>query len=98
MEYIALIYKNTDSMPTSAEWSHFFDVATKSGMFRGGSEIGERHTLGRKDVPNTTADIGGYMRFDSDDVDQLKELLKIHPVVEHGGTIDLCEMPKYAAN
>lgn len=94
MEYIALIHKNTDSMTTSDEWNRFFQVATESGMFRGGSEIGKRHTFGSKRVSDTTANVGGYMRFDADDLSQLKELLDKHPVVEHGGTIELCELLK----
>ena len=94
MEYIALIHKNTDSTPTPDEWSRFFQVATNTGMFRGGSEIGKRYTLGTPEVSDTTDHVGGYMRFDSDDLNQLKDLLKRHPVIEHGGTIELCEMPK----
>ncbi len=34
------------------------------------------------------------MRFDSDDKEKLLELLKTHPVVVHGGTVELCEMPE----
>jgi hypothetical protein len=94
VEYIALIHKNADSTPTSDDWSRFFEVAARTGMFRGGSEIGVRYSLGTKAVPDTTASVGGYMRFDSDDLSQLKDLLRMHPVIEHGGSIELCEMPK----
>ncbi len=34
------------------------------------------------------------MRFDADDLNALRALLEDHPVVKHGGTIELCEMPK----
>jgi hypothetical protein len=94
MEYIALIHKNTDSLPTSEEWSRFFAIATKTGVFKGGSEIGNRHAIGEKEVSDTTLNVGGYMRFDSDDLNLLKDLLKKHPVIKHGGTIELCEMLK----
>lgn len=94
MEYIALIHKNTDSAPASDEWSRFIEVATNTGMFRGGSEIGKRHRLGSKQIADSSNELGGYMRFDSDDLSQLKELLKQHPTIAHGGTIELCEMPK----
>ena len=94
MQYIALIHKNTDTTPTSAEWGHFFEVAAETGMFKGGSAIGSRHTVGRKVVPDTTQDVGGFMRFDSEDLSQLNELLERHPVVKHGGTIELFEMPE----
>ena len=94
MQYIALIHKNTDTTPTSAEWARFFEVAAETGMFKGGSEIGLRHTVGKKMVRDTTQDVGGFMRFDSEDLDQIKEILEQHPVVKHGGTIELLEMPE----
>ena len=34
------------------------------------------------------------MRFDSDDKAKLIELLKLHPVVLHGCSLELCELPK----
>ena len=34
------------------------------------------------------------MRFDAEDRAKLLELLKQHPVVLHGGSVELCEMPK----
>ena len=94
MQYIALIHKNADTRPTSAEWEHFIEVAVKTGLFRGGSEIGSRQTIGTKAVGDTSQTVGGYMRFDSEDLDSLLELLDQHPVVKHGGTLELFTMPK----
>jgi hypothetical protein len=94
MQYIALIHKNADTTPTSAEWNHFFKLAAETSMFQGGSEVGVRRVLGYKEVPDTTKRVGGYMRFDSEDLDRLVELLDEHPVIKHGGTIELCEMPE----
>lgn len=93
MQYIALLHKNTDSPPTTDEWDRFFDAANATGMFKGGSAIGARQTVGKKPVSDTTESVGGYMRFDSDDLERLQALLKDHPVIRHGGTIELCEMP-----
>ena len=94
MQYIALIHKNTDSTPTADEWDRFFEAAKATGMFKGGSEIGLRYTVGQKVVPDITENVGGYMRFDSDDLERLQALLEDHPVTKHGGTIELFEMPK----
>ena len=94
MQYIALIHKNTDSAPTSDEWSQFIELAIETGMFKGGSEIGSRHALGKKEVADTTVSVGGFMRFDSNDLNKLKELLAKHSVIKHGGSIEFCEMPK----
>lgn len=94
MQYIALIHKNADTRPTSAEWEQFIDVAVRTGFFEGGSEIGSRLTIGGKTVPDTSQTVGGYMRFDAEDLDSLLELLDQHPVVKHGGTLELFTMPK----
>ena len=94
MQYLALIHKNTDTTPTSAEWDHFFKIAAETGMFQGGSEIGVRHIVGHKQVPDTTKSVGGFMRFDATNLDQFLMLLNEHPVIKHGGTIELCEMPE----
>jgi hypothetical protein len=41
-----------------------------------------------------TEGIDGFMRFDADSLEALTDLLKHHPTVVHGGTIEICEMPK----
>ena len=94
MEYITFMHANTDTQSTKEEWDTFFNLARECGSFRGGSAIGKRSTVGSKDVPDLTDHIGGFMRFDSDTLDDLTELLGRHPTVLHGGTIEICEMPK----
>ena len=94
MQYIALIHKNTDSSPDTDEWDRFIDAAIATGMFKGGSAIGSRQTIGQKTVSDTTGGVGEFMRFDSDDLEELNALLRHHPVIQHGGTIELCEMPR----
>jgi len=34
------------------------------------------------------------MRFDFNDLEDLKIILSKHPVIIHGGSIEICEMPK----
>ena len=94
MEYITFMHRNADTAATEEEWDRFFDAARESGMFQGGSAVGARSTIGEKDVPDVTEHIGGYMRFDADSMDGLTELLKQHPTVVHGGTVEICELPK----
>ncbi|MCA9120807.1 MAG: hypothetical protein H6822_32295 [Planctomycetaceae bacterium] len=93
MEYIALIHKDADHEASREEWDSFFKAAGASGMFRGGSAIGHSCKLGEKEAPSMTEYIGGFMRFDTDELAKLLELLAEHPVTKHGGTIELCEMP-----
>ena len=65
-----------------------------SGCFRGGSEVGQRIVLGNTQSAESTRHVVGYMRFDADDKPNLLELLQTHPVVRHGGSVELCELPK----
>jgi len=97
VEYITFIHKNVHpGAPgeTEEEWDRFFAVAKESGLFRGGSAIARRTTIGSGGIADITERIGGYMRFDADSLDALTDLLKRHPTVVHGGTIEICEMPK----
>jgi hypothetical protein len=94
MEYITFMHGKKDSSPTPQEWDQFLDVANASGLFRGGSAIGQRFTVGDKEVPDITDHVGGYMRFEADSPGELTELLKQHPTVVHGGTVEVCEAPK----
>jgi hypothetical protein len=93
-QYIALIQRNYKSNPTTEEWQSFFAAARLSGCFKGGSEIGNRLVIGDGQTARSTDHIAGYMRFDSDDRQKLLLLLENHPVVVHGGSVELCEMPE----
>ena len=94
MEYITFMHGNKVSATSPDEWERFFDLAKESGLFRGGSAIGKRWAVGDKDVPDITDNVGGFMRFDAESLDELTELLSQHPTVVHGGTVEVCEMPK----
>ncbi len=50
-----------------AEWGEFLDAAKQSGLFKGGSAIGERITIGNAETAKSSDHIGGYMRFDAED-------------------------------
>ena len=93
-EYILLIQGNAKSRATPAEWDRFLTAAKASGTFCGGSVIGDREVLGDILTARPTGYIVGYMRFDTDDKAKLLKLLKRHPVVMHGGSVELCELPK----
>ena len=75
-------------------WDRFFEVVKESGLFRGGSAIAQRTTSGSGGLPDTTEHIDAYMRFDAESLDALTDLLKQHPTLVHGGTVEICERPK----
>ena len=91
-QYILFIHRDTESEPTSDEWESFFQSAAQSGMFRGGSAIGEREEIGDAQVAKPSDHIAGFMRFDSEDKQAVLDLLESHPVVIHGGCVELCVM------
>ena len=93
-QYILLVQNNVKSDPTSEEWDTFFAAAQQSGIFKGGSEIGYRTVVGDTQSAKMTDHIVGFMRFDSDDKRIILDLLERHPVVVHGGSVELCEMPE----
>jgi len=93
-QYIVLIQGQTKSLPTEAEWTRFFELATASGMFRGGSEIGERELIGDPYFAKSTDHVVGFLRFDALSAAPVRELLRHVPVVAHGSVAELCEMPK----
>jgi hypothetical protein len=94
MQYILLIHSNAKSHATENEWSEFFAAVQRSGLFKGGSAIGDRAVIGDAQFAQSTEHIVGFMRFDSDDKQAILDLLELHPVVIHGGSVELCEMPK----
>ena len=94
MEYILFIHKNAQTEIPGKEWGAFFKEAAASGIFQGGSEIGKRIQLGERSVEDITNSIGGFMRFEAENLESVKTLLRKHPVLINGGTLELCEMPK----
>jgi hypothetical protein len=93
-QYLLLIQNNAKTKATPAEWDRFFAAAKASGMFKGGSALGERIMLGDTQSAQSTRHVGGFMRFDTDDQAALLELLQQHPVVLHVGSVELCAMPR----
>ncbi len=93
-EYLLLIHGNENSPIPDEEWARFLTAAHQSGMFAGGSEVGRREFLGNAASARSSEHIVGFMRFDAVEKSRLLDLLKIHPVVVHGGSVELCELPR----
>ena len=95
MEYLAMIHNTDRGCAAHAERDAFYRAAKNSGMFRGGSAIGDlRMMLGQDARAMIDGRAGGFMKFECDDVNSLVDLLKLHPVLIHGGTIELVDCPK----
>ncbi len=94
MDYITLIHNNTKTPTSEQQWQDFFTLARNSGLFDGGSAIGERFTIGDSQDALSSDHIVGYMRFSTEDRDALETLLQQHPVILNGGSVELCECPR----
>ena len=93
MQYLALIHNNTVSDASNREWEEFIEKAIASKMFKGGSSLGKDRVIGAGNLQKTDGSLRGFMRFDAKDLDALNDLLSEHPVIKHGGSIELYEMP-----
>lgn len=94
MEYILFIHNDVDAVATKEQWELFFSKAKKSDVFQGGSKISNPNKLGKKETKIITDTIGGFMRFKSQNKNEILSLLEYHLVLIQGGTLELCEMPK----
>ena len=94
VEYLLLIHGNAKTKPAPREWDQFIAAAQESDFFAGGSAVGQRVVIGDTQAAKPSEHIVGYMRFDADNKQKLLDLLKQHPVVIHGGSVELCEMSK----
>lgn len=92
MQYLLLIHGNAKSEATADDWQAFFESAQSSGLFQGGSALGERWLLGDQ-TAQPSNQIAGFMQFKAEDREQVLKLLEQHPVLLHGGSAELCEMP-----
>ena len=84
MQYILFVHSNNPSPTSTDQWSQFFTAAAKSGVFTGGSAIKTGEALGVEPVQLASAAVAGYMLFEADDVNKIKSLLELHPVVIEG--------------
>lgn len=94
MQYLILIHSNGTTESTQDQWDYFFKVANDSDCFKGGSELGNKSVYGKIEPENSIEHIGGFLRFDINDINQLHEILNHLPIIINGGTVDICEMPE----
>ena len=81
------MHANAKGESTGEEWDMVFDRAQHSSLFRGGSAKGKRWTVG-KDADTLSEGLAGFMRFDSESVDELleyKPILRSAPRTDEAG-------------
>lgn len=74
----------------NGDWDGYIKKLVDTGLFRGGSALGKGYSLrkGREQDCIVT----GFMRFEADDISQIRALLEGNPVYEAGGEVELLEL------
>ncbi len=103
-DYILLMHNDTQSEPTNAQWSAYFDALSASGAFQGGSAIGQGASFRRdggpapKSTPKPTSassdHLTGFIRVSAASLSDAQTFLTGNPVYECGGTVEIRELPR----
>lgn len=90
-DYIAFMHSSPAAATAPEDWQEFFTLARHSGMFQGGSALGDPCLLGAA-PPTGPAPIAGFMRFRAPTLEAVRQLLTLHPQVRGGGAVELREL------
>ncbi len=95
MEYLTFMHSDESKTGTKDQWNDFFNFICKSDCFQGGSEIhNKRMIIGPSKKPEVGSGISGYMKFNVENLDELLSIIKLHPTLINGGSIEIIELPK----
>ena len=93
-DYIFLMHDDA-ACGTGLDWEPYLSKLRESGVFQGGSEIGDGACFRKTgEAPEPTAHIGGFIRVTAVNLDAAKKLLAGNPVFEAGGTVEIRELPR----
>ncbi len=73
------------------DWQAYIDKLIESGRFRGGSILGNGKCVSKQGADRDCT-VTGFMRFEADNIDQIKELLADNPDYESGSEIEILKI------
>lgn len=73
------------------DWLTYINKLQESGMFRGGSILGNGINICKIDE-NQPCTVTGFMRFEADNIAEVKALVAGNPNYESGGHIEILEL------
>lgn len=93
MPEFMMLMKSSGQGGNAADWEQYIETLSESGMFRGGSALGngicmDLHDKGGKCV------VSGYMRFEAVSIERVLALVPANPVYESGGEVEVLELLK----
>ena len=84
-----------DGGDEGADWEPYLSRLRETGVFQGGSAIGQGACFRKGgQPPEPTAHIGGFIRVSADSLEGARRLLAGNPVYESGGTVEIRELPR----
>jgi len=77
------------------EWTVYLAKLRESGVFEGGSSIGDGICASKSLAPVAiTRHLSGYIRVRAVNLDAARELVVGNPIYEAGGTVEIRELPR----
>ena len=75
----------------NGDWYTYIEGLIETGMFRGGSALSNGLCANKQGI-NRSCAVTGFMRFEADNINQVRGLLAGNPVYESGGEVELLEL------
>lgn len=91
MPEFMMIMKGTSGSDSKDSWDSYLNKLQNSGKFRGGSMLGNGQCMNKTDSSKTCS-VTGYMRFEADNIEQVKALISGNPTYENGNDIEVLEV------
>lgn len=91
MPEFMMLMKSGDHGGSAVDWEQYVKTLSESGMFRGGSALGNGIRVSQDDK-NEDCIMTGYMRFEADSIEQVLALVPGNPVIDAGGEVEVLEL------
>jgi hypothetical protein len=93
MPEFMMIMKSDEHGGNAADWAQYIELLSNSGLFRGGSALGNGVCVSQNEQSDQCV-VSGFMRFEADAIDQVLALVPGNPVIKSGGEVEVLELLK----
>jgi hypothetical protein len=91
-DFLLLMHGGTNT--ESSAWGPYLAGLRASGVFQGGSSIGDGVCVTRgSNAPEITRHLSGYIKIRANDLAHATSMLAGNPVYEAGGVVEIRELP-----
>jgi len=87
MQFMMLMKGGSGS---SEQWSSYIETLVTSGIFRGGSALGNGQCISKNETAECTID--GFMRFEAASMNEVLALARSNPTLLSGGSVEVLEI------